>query len=63
MNDDNRFLMQFIANLQREDIQPLEEAAGIRQLVETFGYSQLRVAKLLNKSQELHQPNSRIGET
>ena len=50
VNDDNRFLMQFIANLQREDIQPLEEAAGIRQLVETYAYSQLRVAKLLNKS-------------
>jgi ParB family chromosome partitioning protein len=50
VDDHNRFLMQFIANLQREGIQPLEEAAGIRQLVETYGYNQLKVAKLLNKS-------------
>ncbi len=50
VDDHNRFLMQFIANLQREDIQPLEEAAGIRQLVETYDYNQLKVAKLLNKS-------------
>jgi ParB-like chromosome segregation protein Spo0J len=50
VDDYNRFLMQFIANLQREDIQPLEEAAGIRQLVETYGYNQSKVAKLLNKS-------------
>jgi ParB family chromosome partitioning protein len=50
VDDHNRFLMQFIANLQREDIQPLEEAAGIRQLVQSYGYNQLKVAKLLNKS-------------
>ena len=50
VDDHNRFLMQFIANLQREDIQPLEEAAGIRQLLESYGYNQLKVAKLLNKS-------------
>lgn len=50
VDDHNRFLMQFIANLQREDIRPLEEAAGIRQLVETYGYNQMKVAKLLNKS-------------
>ena len=50
VDDHNRFLMQFIANLQREDIQPLEEAAGIRQLVETYGYNQLKIARLLNKS-------------
>jgi len=50
VDDHNRFLMQFIANLQREDIKPLEEAAGIRHLVETYGYNQSKVAKLLNKS-------------
>ena len=50
VDDNKRFLMQFIANLQREDIQPLEEAAGIRQLVQSYGYNQLKVAKLLNKS-------------
>lgn len=50
VDDHSRFLMQFIANLQREDIQPLEESKGIRQLMENHGYNQLKVAKLLNKS-------------
>jgi ParB family chromosome partitioning protein len=45
-----RFLLQFVANLQREDISPIEEAAGIKYLVERYGYTQARVAKLLNKS-------------
>jgi len=44
-------LLQLITNLQREDIAPLEESAGIRSLIERFDYSQADVAKLLNKSQ------------
>jgi ParB family chromosome partitioning protein len=44
-------LLQLIANLQREDITPLEESAGIRSLIERFSYSQAGVAKLLNKSE------------
>jgi ParB family chromosome partitioning protein len=43
-------LLQLIANLQREDINPLEESAAIRSLVEKFGYSQADVARILNKS-------------
>jgi len=43
-------LLQLITNLQREDITPLEESAGIRSLIERFDYSQVDVAKLLNKS-------------
>ncbi|MGD0918416.1 MAG: ParB/RepB/Spo0J family partition protein [Thermodesulfobacteriota bacterium] len=44
-------LLQLITNLQREDITPLEESAGIRSLIGRFNYSQADVAKLLNKSQ------------
>ena len=44
-------LFQLITNLQRENITPLEESAGIRSLIERFGYSQTDVAKLLNRSQ------------
>ena len=44
-------LLQLITNLQREDITPLEESAGIRSLIERFDYSQADVAKLLNKSE------------
>ena len=43
-------LIQLIANLQREDINPLEESAAIRSLVDKFGYSQANVARILNKS-------------
>jgi ParB family chromosome partitioning protein len=43
-------LLQLIANLQREDINPLEESAAIRSLVDRFGYSQANVARILNKS-------------
>jgi len=51
VDDKRRLLIQFIANLQREDITPLEEAAGIKALKERFGYNQARIAKLLNKSE------------
>jgi len=50
IDDQKRFLFQLIANLQREDISPLEESAGIKHLVENHGYSQVKIAKLLNKS-------------
>jgi len=50
IDDKKRFLFQFIANLQREDISPLEESAGIKKLVENHGYSQVKITKLLNKS-------------
>ena len=49
-NEKERLLIQLVANLQREDISALEESAGIRSLIEQFGYSQVHVAKMLNKS-------------
>jgi ParB family chromosome partitioning protein len=51
VDDKKRLLFQFIANLQREDITPLEEAAGIKSLMEKFGYTQTKIARLLNKSE------------
>lgn len=42
--------MQFIANLQREDIPPLEETAGIKHLMENYAYTQKNIGKLINKS-------------
>jgi ParB family chromosome partitioning protein len=51
VDEKRRLLFQLIANLQREDITPLEESLGIRSLMERFGYSQTRVAKLMNKSE------------
>jgi ParB family chromosome partitioning protein len=66
-------LLQLIANLQREDINPLEESAAIRSLVDRFGYSQANVARILNKSasyisqilglEKLAQPAKEILQT
>ncbi|MBI9077079.1 MAG: ParB/RepB/Spo0J family partition protein [Desulfatibacillum sp.] len=50
VDDKKRILLQLIANLQRENITPLEETAGIRTLIEKYGYSQTQAAKILNKS-------------
>jgi len=50
IDDRQRFLFQLIANLRREDISPLEESDGIKHLIENHGYSQVKIAKLLNKS-------------
>ncbi|MDY6839488.1 MAG: ParB/RepB/Spo0J family partition protein [Thermodesulfobacteriota bacterium] len=50
VDDKRRLLLQLFANLQREDITPLEESEGIKSLIERFGYSQTRAAELLNKS-------------
>ena len=50
VDDKTRFVMQFVANLQRENIPPLEEAAGIKNLMERYSYTQKDVSKLINKS-------------
>jgi ParB family chromosome partitioning protein len=50
VDEKKRILLQLIANLQRENITPLEETAGIQALIEKFGYSQTQAAKILNKS-------------
>jgi len=44
-------LLQLMANLQREDMTPLEESSAIRAIIEKFGYSQAGMAKLLNRSE------------
>ena len=39
-----------IENIQREDLNPLEEAEGYRQLVKRYGHGQDEVARLVHKS-------------
>jgi ParB family chromosome partitioning protein len=39
-----------IENLQREDLNPIEEAEGYKRLIETFGQTQQEVAKQVGKS-------------
>ena len=50
IDDQKRYLIQLVSNLQRENIPPLEEAAGIKYLIENYGYTQTKIANLLNKS-------------
>ena len=39
-----------IENIQRADLNPIEEAAGYRQLMERFGHTQEKLARALSKS-------------
>lgn len=39
-----------IENIQREDLNPLEEAEGYKKLMDDFGYTQERLAQILGKS-------------
>ena len=43
-------LIAIIENMQREDLNPIEEAEGLRQMTETFGMTQEQVSKSVGKS-------------
>lgn len=49
---DDRLTLEvaIIENLQREDLNPLEEAAGFQNLIEEFGFTQDQLASRLGKS-------------
>ena len=42
--------MALIENMQREDLNPLEEAQGLSRLIEEFGYTHEQAAKAVGKS-------------
>lgn len=42
--------LAIIENVQRADLNPLEEALGYNELIEQFGYSQTDLAKIIGKS-------------
>ncbi len=50
MSDSQVMELALIENLQREDLNPLEEAEGYRSLMETYGMTQDDVAKTVGKS-------------
>lgn len=50
MSDSEVMEMALIENLQREDLNPLEEAQGYQSLMETYGMTQDEVAKTVGKS-------------
>jgi len=49
-NDEEVLEIAIIENVQRADLNPVEEAAGYRQLIERFGHTQEQLAKALSKS-------------
>ena len=50
LNDSDSFEIAIIENIQRSDLNPMEEAVGYRQLKEKYGYTQDELAKSLGKS-------------
>ncbi len=50
MTEDEGFEIGIIENIQREDLNPYEEAQGYRQLMEKFGHTQERLSIALGKS-------------
>ena len=50
MSDREMMELAMIENLQREDLNPVEEAEGFRQLMETYDLTQEDVAKAVGKS-------------
>jgi ParB family chromosome partitioning protein len=50
VRDDDPLEIAMIENLQREDLTPLEEAEGLGQLLDQFGYTHEALAELLGKS-------------
>ena len=50
VDDETGFALALVENLQREDLNPMEEAAGYQLLVDRFGVSQDALAKKVGKS-------------
>jgi ParB family transcriptional regulator, chromosome partitioning protein len=54
--------LAIIENVQRADLNPLEEAAGYEQLIEQFGYAQADLAKVVGKSRSHVANTMRLGK-
>lgn len=50
LSDEDAMALSLIENLQREDLNPIEEAEGYRQLMDTFGLTQEEAAARVGKS-------------
>lgn len=48
--DEEIFEVALIENIQREDLNPIEEAEGYRKLIKEYGYTQEKVAEIVSKS-------------
>ena len=50
LDDEQNMLIAIIENMQREDLNPIEEAEGLYQMTETFGMTQEQISKSVGKS-------------
>lgn len=50
MTDEEATVFALIENLQREDLNPVEEAQGLKSLIETYGFTQEEAAERVGKS-------------
>ena len=50
VNDSEALELALIENIQRADLNPLEEAAGYQRLMDEFGYTQEKLAPVVGKS-------------
>ena len=50
MTDEEASVFALIENLQREDLNPVEEAEGLKSLIETYGFTQEEAADKVGKS-------------
>ncbi len=50
LDDSTALELALVENVQRQDLNPLEEAEGYRRLMEEFGHSQEALARLIGKS-------------
>ena len=50
LTDEENMLIAIIENMQREDLNPIEEAEGLNQMIVTYGLTQAEVSKSVGKS-------------
>lgn len=50
VSDDNAAIMALIENIQREDLNPLEEAKGVKRLLDEFGMTHDQAAQAIGRS-------------
>ena len=50
LSDEQNMLFAIIENMQREDLNPIEEAEGLQRMIQTFGMTQEQVSKSVGKS-------------
>lgn len=52
LDDKTAFLLAFTENLQRDDLDPIEEARALATMLDKLGYTQSQAAKAIGKSQQ-----------